>query len=106
MPLSCHHDTVAYLPHSLSEYDGAHVTSAGRSNIPTCLPCFDTQTEKKFVSAFISDLNSNLIAGLNTDPNLSRSAAGPAVYTAMRTGAVKKALFVGGSNAQNLSHVA
>jgi hypothetical protein len=106
VPLSCHHDTIAYLPHSLSEYDGSYFTSAGRSNIPACIPCFDTQTEKKFVSALISDLNSNLIAGLNTDPNLSRSAARPAMYTAMRTGAVEKALFVGGSNAQNLSHAA
>ncbi|MFN9981689.1 MAG: hypothetical protein ACK53Y_17315, partial [bacterium] len=100
VPLSCHHDTVAYLPYSLSEYEGAHVSSAGRSDIPACLPGFDPPTEKKFVTALISDLNTNLIAGRNTDPNLSRSAVRPAMYTAMRTGAVEKALFVGGSNAQ------
>jgi hypothetical protein len=106
VPLSCHHDTVAYLPHSLDEYDGAYFTSAGRGNIPACLPDYDNPTEKKFITTFISDLNQNLLTGKDADPNLSRSAARPAMYTAMRTGAVEKALFIGGSNAQNLSHSA
>jgi hypothetical protein len=32
--LASHHDSVAYLPHSLSSYDSSFVTSAGRSDIP------------------------------------------------------------------------
>jgi hypothetical protein len=89
-----------------TEYTGAYVTSAGRSNIPASLPVFDSKTEKKFIKTLISDLNQNLISGRDTEPNLSRRAARPAMYTAMRTGAVEKALFVGGSNAQNLSQSA
>ena len=46
VPLSCHHDTVAYLPHSLSEYEGAHVTSAGRSNIPPASPALIHRQKK------------------------------------------------------------
>jgi hypothetical protein len=103
VPLASHHDTVAYLPHSLSSYDSSYVTSAGRSDIPASLPDFDQPTEKKFIKALITDLNQNLISGRDTEPNLSRSAVRPVMYTAMRTGAVEKALFVGGSNAENLS---
>ncbi len=49
------------------------------------------------------DLNQNLISGRDSEPNLSGSAVRPVMYTAIRTGAVEKALFVGGSKAENLS---
>jgi hypothetical protein len=54
----------------------------------------------------IADLNSNLLAGRDTEPNLSRSAKRPAMYTALRTGAIEKAVFVGGSHANNLAYAA
>ena len=78
--LASHHDTVAYLPHSLASYDSSFTTSAGRSDIPASLPDFDQLTEKKFIKAFITDLNQNLIAGRDMEPNLSRSAARPVMY--------------------------
>ena len=95
-----------FLPDNLERYDGRYVTSAGRCNIPASLPPWDTQTEKKFLEKFIADLNSNLLAGRDTEPNLSRSAKRPAMYTALRTGAIEKAVFVGGSHANNLTYAA
>ncbi len=101
--LTTHHDAVVFLPDSVDAYEGRYVTSAGRSNIPAGIPPWDTQTEKKFLDKFISDLNNNLLAGRDKEPNLSRSAKRPAMYTALRTGDIEKAVFVGGSNAGNLA---
>ncbi len=95
-----------FLPYSLEEYDGRFVTRAGRSDIPAPIPPWNSQTGKKFLEHFISDLNSNLLAGRDKEPNLSRSAKRPAMYTALRTGAIEKAVFVGGSNASNLAYSA
>jgi hypothetical protein len=50
--LASHHDTVAYLPHSLASYDSSFITSAGRSDIPASLPDFDQPTEKKIHQGF------------------------------------------------------
>jgi hypothetical protein len=61
---------------------------------------------KKFLDHFISDLNSNLLAGRDKEPNLSLSSKRPAMYSALRTGAIEKAVFVGGSNARNLAYSA
>ena len=47
-----------------------------------------------------------MLAGRDKDPNLSRSASRPAMYIAIRTGAVEAAVFVGGSNALNLAYSA
>ena len=47
----------------------------------------------------MEDLNKNLLAGRDREPNLSRSANRPAMYSAIRTGAVENVVFVGGSNA-------
>jgi hypothetical protein len=104
--LTHHHDAVVFLPDTLDTCEGRYVTSAGRGNIPASLPPWDTQTEKKFLENFISDLNSNLLAGRDKEPNLSRSAKRPAMYTALRTGAIEKAVFVGGSHASNLAYAA
>ena len=60
----------------------------------------------EFLEKLIADLNSNLLAGRDTEPNLSRSAKRPAMYTALRTGAIEKAVFVGGSHANNLAYAA
>ncbi len=67
---------------------------------------WDTHTEKKFLEKLITDLNSNLLAGRDKEPNLSRSAKRPAMYTALRAGAIEKAVFVGGSHASNLAYAA
>jgi hypothetical protein len=101
--LTTHHDAVVFLPDSVDAYEGRYVTSAGRCNIPAEIPPWNTQTEKKFLDKFISDLNSNLLAGRDKEPNLSRSAKCPAMYIALRTGAMEKAVFVGGSNSSSLA---
>ncbi len=51
-------------------------------------------------------MNKNLLAGRDREPNLSRSANRPAMYSAIRTGAVENVVFVGGSNANQLSFAA
>jgi hypothetical protein len=66
-------------------------------------------SEKKFLDDLIGDLNRNMLAGRDAEPNLSRSAVRPAMYTAVtaiRTGSVESAIFVGGSNAKELAHQA
>jgi hypothetical protein len=92
-----------FLPHSFDTYDGSYFTSPGRGNIPACIPPWTAATEKKIIDATLEDLNKNLLAGWDREPNLSRSANRPAMYSAIRTGAVENVVFVGGSNANQLS---
>ena len=106
VPLTTHHDAVVFLPDSVNAYEGRLVTSAGRCNIPAEIPPWDTKTEKTFLEKFVCDLNGNLLAGRDKEPNLSRSAKRPAMYSALRTGAIEKAVFVGGSHAGNLAFAA
>jgi hypothetical protein len=47
-----------------------------------------------------------MLAGRDREPNLSRSASRPAMYTAIRTGAVESAVFIGWSNAKELAYQA
>jgi hypothetical protein len=49
----------------------------------------------------LDDLNKNLLAGRDKEPNTSGSASRPAMYSAVRTGSVENVVFVGGSNANN-----
>jgi hypothetical protein len=105
-PLSNHPDTVVYLPSNTDDYSGAYHTSPGRRNIPAATPPWSSLSEKKFLDALLDDLNKNMLAGRDKDPNLSRSAIRPAMYTAIRTGAVEAAVFVGASNALNLAYSA
>ncbi len=106
VPLSNHPDMVVYLPSTTDDYSGSYLTSPGRRNIPATLPLWSSLSEKKFIDSLIEDLNKNMLAGRDKDPNLSRSASRPAMYTAIRTGAVEAAVFVGGSNALNLAYSA
>ncbi len=69
-------------------------------------PPWTAATEKKIIDATLEDLNKNLIAGRDREPNLSRSANRTAMYSAIRTGAVENVVFVGGSNANQLSFAA
>jgi hypothetical protein len=101
--LSVHYDLPVYLPHSFDSYDGSYLMIPGRCNIPACIPPWTSATEKKFLDCLLDDLNKNLLAGRDKEPNLSRSASRPAMYSAVRTGAVENVVFVGGSNANNLA---
>jgi hypothetical protein len=58
------------------------------------------------LDGLIKDLNENLLAGLDPNPNLSRSKVKPQMYPAVRSGSVERMVFVGGSNAKNLSQAA
>jgi hypothetical protein len=49
------------------------------------------------------ELNEKLLAGVDPDPNLSRSSKRPQLYPAFRSGCDESAAFVGGSNAKNLA---
>jgi hypothetical protein len=69
-------------------------------------PPLDRRHWKKIIDATLEDLNKNLLAGRDREPNLSRSANRPAMYSAIRTGAVENVVFVGGSNANQLSFTA
>ncbi len=59
--------------------------------------------EKKVLDSLIQELYENLLAGVDPDPNLSRSSKRPQLYPAFRTSCVETAAFVGGSNAKNLA---
>jgi hypothetical protein len=78
--LTTHHDAVVFLPDTVDAYEGRFVTSAGRCNIPAEIPLWDTKTEKTFLDKFVSDLNSNLLAGRDKEANLLRSAKRPAMF--------------------------
>jgi hypothetical protein len=72
-----HLDRPVFLPHSLDSYDGSHVTSPGRPGIPAFVPSWSQADEKKYLNGLIKDLNENLLAGLDPNPNLSRSKVKP-----------------------------
>ncbi len=96
-PLSNRDDQVIYLPANTDDYSGAYLTSPGRRNIPATTPPWSRMSEKKCLDELIGDLNRNMLAGRDREPNLSRSASWPAMYTALWTGAGEYAVFVGGS---------
>jgi hypothetical protein len=70
------------------------------------VPSWSQADEKKFLDGLIKDLNKNLQAGLDPNPNLSRSKVKPQMYPAVRSGSVERIVFVGGSNAKSLSQAA
>jgi hypothetical protein len=74
-----HLDRPVFLPTNLDSYDGDHVTSPGRPRIPAFVPSWSQADEKKFLDGLLTDLNENLLAGLDPIPNLSRSKTKPAM---------------------------
>jgi hypothetical protein len=68
------------------------------------LPPWSETDEKLYLDSLISDLNREFIAGIDPNPNLSRSSKRPAMYPALRSGAVETALIIGGSNARDLAY--
>jgi hypothetical protein len=77
--------------------------SLGRQDIPAVLGALPSQSEKKLVCSIICELNEGLIAGLDKEPNFSRSSKRPQMYCALRNGGIEDALIVGGSNARKLA---
>jgi hypothetical protein len=94
------------LPHDLENYEGTYIISPGRPGIPASLPSWSQADEKKILDSLILELNDRLLAGVDPDPNLSRSSKRPQLYPAFRSGCVESAAFVGGSNAKNLANAA
>jgi hypothetical protein len=101
-----HYDKPVLLPDDLENYDGKYIISPGRPGIPANVLSWSQADEKKVLDILIKELNEKFLAGLDTDPNLSRSSKRPQLYPAFRTGSVESAAFVGGSNAKNLSQAA
>jgi hypothetical protein len=101
-----HLDRPVFLPTNLDSYDGEHVTSPGRPGIPAFVPSWSQTDEKRFLDGLLTDLNDSLLAGLDPNPNLSRSKTKPSMYPAVRSGSVERIVFIGGSNAKNLSQAA
>jgi hypothetical protein len=99
-------DRPLFLPSTLDSYDGNYLKSPGRPGIPAFVPSWSQTDEKRFLDGLLKDLNENLLAGLDPNPNLSRSKVKPAMYPAVRSGIVEKIGFVGGSNAKKLSQAA
>jgi hypothetical protein len=89
---------------SLDEYNCEQKISPGRPGIPAILPPWSQTDEKTYMDNLISDINREFIAGIDSNPNLSRSAKRPAMYPALRSGAVEVALIIGGSNARDLAY--
>jgi len=94
------------LPHDLENYEGPYIVSPGRPGIPASLPPWSQADEKKVLDSLIREINDKFLAGVDPDPNLSRSSKRPQLYPAFRSGSVESAAFVGGSNAKNLANAA
>ena len=99
-----HYDRPVSLPMSLDEYKIEQKISPGRPGIPAILPPWSQTDEKTYMDNLISDINREFIAGIDPNPNLSRSAKRPAMYPALRSGAVEVALIIGGSNVRDLAY--
>jgi hypothetical protein len=95
------YDRPVFLPSTLDSYDGNYLKSPGRPGIPAFVPSWSQTDEKRYLDGLLKDLNENLLAGLDPNPNLSRSKVKPAMYPAVRSGLIEKIVFVGGSNAKN-----
>jgi len=91
------------LPVTLEDYKCANYLSPGRHDLPTSLEVMPCTAEKSFISALVSELNVGLIAGLDPEPNHSRSSKRPEMYVGLREGSVESALVVGASHAGRLA---
>jgi hypothetical protein len=101
-----HFDRPILLPDDLENFEGKYIVSPGRPGIPAAVPSWSQADEKKVLDILIKELNEKFLAGLDTDPNLSRSSKRLQLYPAFRSGSVETAAFVGGSNAKKLSQAA
>jgi hypothetical protein len=101
-----HFDRPILLPNDLENYDGKYIISPGRPGIPAIVPSWYQAEEKKVLDILIKELNKMFLAGLDTDPNLSRSSKRPQLYSAFRSGSIETTAFVGGSKAKKLSQAA
>jgi hypothetical protein len=104
IPRAVHYPAQYHIPFDISEYKGSQQISPGRECLPLEMPAIPPGAEKLFIHSLIEELNSGCGAGLDPDPNLSRSKQRPAMYSALRLGGVEKGLFIGGSNADKLAN--
>jgi hypothetical protein len=104
LPLAVHYPAQHHIPYDLYEYKGTQQISPGRECLPLEMPPIPQGEEKLFIHSLIEELNSSCGAGLDPDPNLSRSKQRPTMYSALRLGGVEKGLFIGGSNADRLAN--
>jgi hypothetical protein len=70
------------------------------------VPAWSQADEKKYLDLLISELNEKMLAGLDPEPNLSRSSKRPAMYPAVHSSCIENIVFVGRSNARALSSAA
>jgi len=98
-----HYNLPLFLPVSLEDYKSEHFASPGRHDIPAALSDMSSSTEQIFISALISEVNVGLLAGLDPEPNHSRSSKRPAMYVGLREGGIESAILVGASHARHLS---
>ena len=101
-----HYDDCFYLPNTIEDYKGRYISSPGYQDLPATLGVWPAESEKRFVTKLLVDLNSETLTDLDTAPNLSRSAKRPAMHSALRNGEVDAAIIVGGSNAGKLAKAA
>jgi hypothetical protein len=85
----------ALWPSCLSDYTCEQKISPGQPGIPAELLPWSQANEKKLIESLISDLNQEFIAEIDPNLNLSRSAKGPAMYPAVRSGSIEAALIIG-----------
>jgi hypothetical protein len=104
IPRAVHYPAQHHIPFDISEYKGSQQISPGRECLPLEMPAIPPGVEKLFLHSLIEELNGCCGAGLDPDPNLSRSKQRPAMYSALRLGGVEKGLFIGGSNADKLAN--
>jgi hypothetical protein len=92
-----------YTPFSLEDYKVRYLLSPGRQGLPMHLVALTLESKTLSIKRLISELNKKQVARLDPDPNFSRSFSRPAMFCALRDGAIEKALFVGGSNTGKLA---
>jgi hypothetical protein len=74
-PLSTYYYKIVYLPSTTEDYAGSYVNSPGRSSIPASLAPWSSLVEKRFVNTLLEDLNKNLLAGRDSEPNMSSTGS-------------------------------
>jgi hypothetical protein len=99
-----HYDRPISLPITLDDYKCEQKISPGQPGIPADLPPWSQTDVKRFLDSLISELNREFIAGIDPNPNLSRSGKRQAMYPALRPGVVETPLIIGGSNARDSAY--
>jgi len=103
VPVRSHSDKFVSLPQTLDDHIGHYVLCPGRQDLPMSIQGLSQVKERKFLSDLLTEVNLELLAGLDSDPNLSRDTKKPALFCALRNGEVETCITLGGSHARNLT---